>query len=217
MDSPTHDHNDTPTRESVLRVDGRAMLPAAAFLRHAGRVDGWSAGRQAAFLTHLADHGLVADAARCVGMSLSSAYALRRSARGYAFALGWEGALIVARRIVADNLLTAAIQGEEARWVRGDGETRYTRQNVKLSLTLLDRVDPVGALPEVLAVVARFDWFLQLIDEGVSAEDLWQFFFEAALPQSAIEARDRVRACLLLSEESAGLAGEAEGEEEGAE
>ncbi len=213
MDSPAHDHHDTPERESILRLDGQAMLPAAAYLRHAGRVDGWSAGRQAAFLLHLADHGLVADAARCVGMSLSSAYALRRHVRGYGFALGWEAALLVARRIVADNLLAAAIRGEEARWIRDEGETRYTRQNVKLSLALLDRADPVGALPEVLAILARFDWYVQLIDDGAVPEDLWQHFFDAALPRSEIEAHDRVRGCLLLSEESAGLRGEAEGEE----
>jgi hypothetical protein len=197
----------------MLRLDDQALLPAAAYLRHAGRVDGWSAGRQAAFLLHLADHGLVADAARCVGMSLSSAYALRRHVRGYGFALGWEAALLVARRIVADNLLAAAIRGEEARWIRADGETRYTRQNVKLSLALLDRADPAAALPEVLAILARFDWYVQLMDDGAAAEDLWQNFFDPALPHREREARDRVRACLLLSEESAGLAEEAEGEE----
>lgn len=213
MDSPTHDQCDAPERDSMLRLDDQALLPAAAYLRHAGRVDGWSAGRQAAFLLHLADHGLVADAARCVGMSLSSAYALRRHARGYAFALGWEGALLVARRIVADNLLAAAIRGEEARWIRADGETRYTRQNVKLSLALLDRADPAAALPEVLAILARFDWYVQLMDDGAAAKDLWQNFFDPALPHREREARDRVRACLLLSEESAALAGEAEGEE----
>ena len=213
MDSPTHDRCDAPERDSVLRLDDQALLPAAAYLRHAGRVDGWSAGRQAAFLLHLADHGLVADAARCVGMSLSSAYALRRHVRGYGFALGWEAALLVARRIVADNLLAAAIRGEEARWIRADGETRYTRQNVKLSLALLDRADPAAALPEVLAILARFDWYVQLMDDGAAAEDLWQNFFDPALPHREREARDRVRACLLLSEESAALAGDGEGEE----
>lgn len=206
MDSPTHDRCDAPERDSALRIDDQALLPAAAYLRHAGRVDGWSAGRQAAFLLHLADHGLVADAARCVGMSLSSAYALRRHVRGYGFALGWEAALLVARRIVADNLLAAAIRGEEARWIRAEGETRYTRQNVKLSLALLDRADPALALPEVLAIVTRFDWFIQLIDDATPPEQLWQHFFDGALPHSEREARDRVRACLLLSEESAGLA-----------
>ena len=44
--------------------DADARRPAAAFLRYELRADGWSPGRQAAFLAHLADHGVVADAAR---------------------------------------------------------------------------------------------------------------------------------------------------------
>jgi hypothetical protein len=197
MDSiPTPEH-------SPLRHDTDAVLPAAAYLRYKQRADGWSAGRQAAFLTHLADNGVVADAARCVGMALSGGYALRRTARGYAFNLGWEAALIIARRIVADNLMTAAIKGETARWVREEGVTTYIRQNSHLSLKLLDRVNPATALPEVQAVATGFDWYLQLIEDGVSGEDLWSLFFDNALSHEQTDARDRVRAALLLSEDSA--------------
>jgi hypothetical protein len=190
---------------SPLRDDIDAKLPAAAYLRYANRADGWSAGRQAACLAHLADNGLIADAVRSVGMSVGGSYALRRTARGYAFNLGWEAALIIARRIVADNLMTAAIKGEESRWVREDGVTTYTRQNTKLSLTLLDRVNPATALPEVLAVATRFDCFLQMIDDGLSAQELWDYFFDEVLPHEEPEARARVRAALLLSEDSAGF------------
>jgi hypothetical protein len=192
-------------RPSSLRHDADARLPAAAFLRYESRADGWSAGRQAAFLAHLADHGVVEDAARCVGKHVSGGYALRRQARGYAFNLGWEAALIIARRIVADNLMTAAIRGEEARWVREDGVTTYTRQNTKLSMALLDRVNPATTLTEVMAVATRFDWFLQLIDDRVSAEQLWELFFEDALAHDDVEARRRVRASLLLCEDLAGF------------
>ena len=90
--------------------------------------------------------------------------------------------------------MTAAIKGEEARWVREDGVTTYTRQNTKLSLALLDRINPATTLSEVMAVATRFDWYLQLIDEGASAEELWELFFDDALPTSDIEARARVRA-----------------------
>uniref|UniRef100_UPI0035930E3C response regulator n=1 Tax=Sphingorhabdus sp. TaxID=1902408 RepID=UPI0035930E3C len=55
---------------SALRDDIGARLPAAAYLRYQSRADGWGAGRQAAFLAHLADNGLVEDAARAVGMSV---------------------------------------------------------------------------------------------------------------------------------------------------
>lgn len=199
----------TPTQhtppQSSLRDDPDACLPAAAYLRYESRADGWSAGRQAAFLAHLADNGIVADAARSVGMSLSGGYALRREARGYAFNLGWEAALLIARRIVSDRLMTAAIKGEESRWVREDGVTTYTRQNTKLSLALLDRINPAMSLPEVLAVATRFDWFLKLLGDGVTAEFLWDYFFDDALPHEELEARARVRAALLLTDDPAGF------------
>lgn len=194
-----------------LRGDAGARLPAAAFLRYETRADGWSAGRQAAFLAHLADHGIVNDAARSVGMSLGGGYGLRRQARGYAFNLGWEAALIIARRIVADNLMAAAVKGEESRWVRHDGVTVYVRQNTRLSLALLDRVNPATSLPEVMAVATRFDWFLQLLDDHATADDLWALFFDDALPLSEIEASERVRAALLLCEDLADLNAENDG------
>lgn len=207
-----HSPDDNPPPSS-LRHDADARLPAAAYLRYQSRADGWSAGRQAAFLAHLADNGVVADAARAVGMGVSGGYALRRTTAGYVFNLGWEAALIIARRIVADRLMTAAIKGEEARWVREEGITTYTRQNTKLSLTLLDRVNPARTLEEVMAVASRFDLFLQLVDDGVSAEEMWDYLFDDALPHSDIGARERVRAALLLTEESAGF-GEGDPEED---
>ena len=199
---------------SPLHHDTDAKLPAAAYLRYESRADGWSPGRQAAFLSHLADNGLIEDAARSVGMSISGGYSLRRTSRGYAFNLGWEAALIIARRVISDRLMTAAIKGEEARWVREEGVTTYTRQNTKLSLALLDRVNPATTLAEVMAVATRFDWYLQLIDEGARAEELWDLFFDNALPTSDIEARARVRQSLLLSEESAGFDEEEEDDED---
>lgn len=188
---------------SPFAGDADARRPAAAFLRYELRADGWSPGRQAAFLAHLADHGVVADAARAVGMSLAGAYALRRTARGYPFSMGWEAALIIARRIVVDKLMTAAIEGEQARWVREEGVTTFHRQNTRLSLALLDRVNPAASVPEVLVVATSFDWFVELIDRGASGTALWDAFFDDALPHSEIEARDRVRGSLLLCEESA--------------
>lgn len=203
----------TEERPSPLRHDTDVVLPAAAYLRYEQRADGWSAGRQAACLAHLADNGIAADAVRSVGMSMQGSYALRRTARGYPFNLGWEAALIIARRIVTDDLMTAAIRGEQSVWLREDGKTTYTRQNSKLALTLLDRVNPATALPEVLAVAVRFDCFLMMIDDGLSAQQLWDYFFDDALAHDQIEARARVRAALQLSEESEGF--EEEGGEEG--
>ena len=191
--------------QSPLRHDTDAELPAAAFLRYESRADGWSAGWQAAFLSHFADHGVVADAARAVGKSLAGGYALRRTARGYAFNLGWEAAVIIARRVIEDQLLTAAVKGEQSRWVREEGVTTFTRQNSKLSLALLNRVNPATALPEVIAVATRFDVFLQLIDDGVSAQEMWDYLFDDALPLCDAAARERVRVSLQLCEETGDL------------
>ena len=183
--------------------DPAALRPAAMWLRYDSRADGWTPGRRAAFLTHLADHGVVAEAAAAVGKSLASAYALRRRAGGYSFNLGWEAALLLARRRVADELMAAAIKGETAVWTREEGKTTYTRFNPRTALALLDRVNPATALNEILAVTQHFDWFRDLIDE---AADLWPLF-DTCLDEGDFDARNRVRISLQLSDESADFEG----------
>jgi hypothetical protein len=183
--------------------DPAALRPAAMWLRYDSRADGWTPGRRAAFLTHLADNGVVAEAAAAVGKSLASAYALRRRASGYAFNLGWEAALLLARRRVADELMTAAIKGETAVWTREEGKTIYTRFNPRTALALLDRVNPATSLNEVMAVAQHFDWFRDLIDE---AADLWPLF-DTSLDEGDFDARSRVRINLQLSDESADFEG----------
>jgi len=108
--------------------------------------------------------------------------------------------------------MAAAIQGEQSRWVREDNVTTYVRQNTKLSLTLVDRINPATTLPEVMAVATRFDWFLQLLGDGVAAEELWDLFFDDSLPHNEMEARDRVRVALLLTEDSAGFEEDGDGD-----
>jgi hypothetical protein len=183
--------------------DPAALRPAAMWLRYDSRADGWTPGRRAAFLTHLADNGVVAEAAATVGKSLASAYALRRRAGGYAFNLGWEAALHLARRRVADELMTAAIKGETAVWTREEGKTTYTRFNPRTALALLDRVNPATALNEVIVVAQHFDWFCDLIDE---AADLWPLF-DTGLHEADFDVRSRVRINLQLSDESADFEG----------
>jgi hypothetical protein len=183
--------------------DPAALRPAAMWLRYDSRADGWTPGRRAAFLTHLADNGVVAEAAAAVGKSLASAYALRRRARGYAFNLGWEAALLLARRRVADELMTAAIKGETAVWTREEGKTTYTRFNPRTALALLDRVNPATSLNEVIVVAQHFDRFRDLIDE---AADLWPLF-DTGLHEADFDVRSRVRINLQLSDESADFEG----------
>lgn len=76
-----------------------AAAPAAAPSPPAGH--GWTTYKALAFIGALADLGMVSRAARGVGMSRQSAYALRaRLGEGSLFARGWDEALRdgVARR-----------------------------------------------------------------------------------------------------------------------
>ncbi|MGP1351745.1 MAG: hypothetical protein ACTS1Z_00340 [Parasphingopyxis sp.] len=54
------------------------------------RRDGWTPGRQAAFLGYLAETRCVKRAARKVGMSRESAYRLRRKAGAEGFCAAWD-------------------------------------------------------------------------------------------------------------------------------
>lgn len=73
-----------------------APNPAGAPVR-APRHDGWTPDRQRAFLSAIADGLTVERACRLVGLTVSSAYALRQRAAGAGFALGWRAANLLAR------------------------------------------------------------------------------------------------------------------------
>lgn len=68
----------------------------------AQRYDGWTPEKQKRFLTALARGHNVTKACAIVGMSRQTAYALRDSARGAAFALGWKAAQLRSRDCLAD-------------------------------------------------------------------------------------------------------------------
>src|SRR5690606_29836628 len=70
--------------------------------REIARSDGWTPQRQRDFIGMLADTGCVSEAAKSVGMSASSAYKLRRSPAGQAFAHAWEVAMRQASRRLVD-------------------------------------------------------------------------------------------------------------------
>lgn len=75
------------------------------------RHDGWSAGRQRAFLRALVVTGSVSAAARMVGMSRKSAYNLRSRAGAESFAAAWEIALAEGRERMFDCLFERALNG----------------------------------------------------------------------------------------------------------
>ena len=77
-------------------------------VRH-GRHDGWTPERKRLFHETLAGGGVVSDAARAAGMSAQSAYNLRH--RDPLFDAGWDAALLLARRRLADDLYARAVNG----------------------------------------------------------------------------------------------------------
>jgi len=66
----------------------------------------WTPARQRTFLTALYQSGSVAQAARMVGMSPSSAHRLRRRLAGTAFDRGWSNALTLHAQAMADPIAT---------------------------------------------------------------------------------------------------------------
>ncbi len=146
--------------------------PAADYRTDAPRVDGWTYERQATFLLTLAETGLVSFACKVAEMSVASAYALRREARGVAFQLGWQAAHLIARDRLEDVLLEAAITGVESVSTRVDGVTHRRSLNANLSMAVLGRLDKRAAsLDDRAMAVARsigaaFDDFIALVLGG---------------------------------------------------
>ena len=82
-------------------------------VRRKPRLDGWTEEKQRRFIETLADTGLVGTAAKEVGMSRESAYRLRRSPHGAAFARAWDAARHHAGGLIEDIAFERAIQGVE--------------------------------------------------------------------------------------------------------
>lgn len=114
--------------------------------RHrAQRSDGWTPERIRTFLDALSQCGVVTDAARAAGLSVQSAYAFRNSARGRAFDVAWRAALLLARRRIADEVMSRAINGCVEVIMR-DGEVwgERHRYDNRLTMAVLTRLDALA-------------------------------------------------------------------------
>ena len=103
------------------------------------RVDGWTPQRQRAFIGYLADSGSVRGAADEVGMSTSSAYALRRSSNGAAFAAAWDAAIQQAAHVLVDEAFARALNGGSEPVFNRDGErvgSRHRRSDALMMFLL---------------------------------------------------------------------------------
>ncbi|WP_054530833.1 hypothetical protein [Erythrobacter sp. SG61-1L] len=75
----------------------RRYVPAFVPVPLRARADGWTPGRQAAFLGYLAQTRSVSEAARLVGMARETAYRLRGRRGAESFAVAWDVAMGRAR------------------------------------------------------------------------------------------------------------------------
>jgi hypothetical protein len=158
-------------------------------VRH--RDDGWTTQRQRDFLEALAACGSVSAAARAVGMSRESAYALRRRADARGFAQAWDGARALAVEHLTEVAWDRALNGEvRPLFYHGErvGETRHYDNRLLLALIAQNRAAAGAALPsdELVAVVAS-DWqaALDRVERGEALDEPVRDTAEPAGPEGA--------------------------------
>jgi hypothetical protein len=113
-------------------------------VRRRPRYDGWTEEKQRRFIEVLADTGLVSAAAKAVGLTRETAYRLRRSAHGAAFARAWDAARDHAGGFVEDVAFERAIEGVEHNVYDEYGEVVCTKRvyNDRLLMFLLRHLEP---------------------------------------------------------------------------
>ena len=113
-------------------------------VRRRPRLDGWTEEKQRRFIEVLADTGQVGLAAKAVGMTRETAYRLRRSEHGAAFARAWDAARHHAGSLLEDMAFERAIEGLEQNVYDGNGEVVCTRRiyNDRLLRFLLTHLKP---------------------------------------------------------------------------
>jgi hypothetical protein len=106
------------------------------------RHDGWTVDRQRAFIAALAETGVVAVAARAVGMGVTSAYNLCRRPGAESFARAWRLVETDARRRAFELILEQTLKGTtSARFYRGRFVGLTHRHETRLALAALRAAD----------------------------------------------------------------------------
>jgi len=148
------------------------ILAAGRDPRGATRHDGWTPEKIYTFLLTLAETGCVSDAAAAAGMTARSAYRLRNRAQGRGFHYAWEGALQIAKRLIADGLISRAINGY-VDTIRRNGVVVAERHRFdnRLGMAALTRLDQRLAADhdeaEALRIVVEdFEQFSRIIANG---------------------------------------------------
>jgi hypothetical protein len=107
------------------------------------RHDGWTPERQVEFIEALAECACVEEAAARVGMSVQSAYALRRRVDAVSFRIAWDAALDYGVRRLSDAVFSRALKGvARPVFYQGEqvGERRYFDE--RLAMFILRYRDP---------------------------------------------------------------------------
>jgi len=136
---------------------------------------GWTPARQAVFLRALASTQSVAGAARMVGLSRQSAYALRARLKGEPFDLAWGAALRCRFDALAECALERAMHGVEVpHFYKGEMVGTSRKFDERLTVALLamrDRFAPAPKLPVGAArlVPADFAGLLDLVEGGAQS------------------------------------------------
>lgn len=140
------------------------------------RYDGWTAEKQKRFLVALSLGHPITRACAIVDMSRRSAYSLRNAARGAAFRLAWDAAVLHSRDTLADELMERAFDGVRDTVTYDDGRvvTRHRHDNV-LAFRMLSRLDKRAdaACTDANAAAVRlaaadFEQLLDLIAQGAA-------------------------------------------------
>jgi hypothetical protein len=142
------------------------------------RCDGWTRARQAQFLLHLSATHSVAAAARAVGMSRQSAYALRARLKGEPFDLAWIAALRARFDALAEAALDRALNGVEVPHFH-QGELVHTSRKFdeRLTLALLamrDQFRPPRVAPYEPASAYGEDDFAGLVERIRTGPETWR-------------------------------------------
>ncbi len=135
----------------------------------------WTPALERKFVECLADTGSVTEACKEVSMSRRAAYDHKRRGTGFAFRIGWDAALLLARDVVADELLDRALAGQWTETVKDPetGRTKRFAQDRPLGLALLNRLDRMchvqadeGTFHMAAQIVSQdFEAFLDLMSE----------------------------------------------------
>ncbi len=136
------------------------------------RHDGWTPEKRADFCLLLSECGVVALAAKAVGLSRRAAYALRR--RDGDFAREWDAARQAARQALVDTATSGAFEGRRTLvFDQGQQVGEKVRNTPIMVLGVLKRIRTKAVLenPTIVAATRDLDHCLDLLEQGIAYPD----------------------------------------------